>query len=124
MKFARPAGKNGRYRYKTESSRSGIIRLSVVYWLFNLPAHTSRSNIYTHITWRLMLIKRFVIRKGRGGVGGREPGWWFPISLLPRFASAICTATLPIAETGELYPDSAGAAENRILTTVRRWPDW
>ena len=41
-----------------------MIGLSVIYWSFNLPAHASRSNIRTHITWRLIPIKRFVIRKG------------------------------------------------------------
>jgi hypothetical protein len=32
--------------------------------------------------------------------------------------------TLYISETGELYLTLRGAAENRILTSVRRWPHW
>jgi hypothetical protein len=32
--------------------------------------------------------------------------------------------TLSIAETGEVYLTLRGAAENRILSTVRRWPYW
>jgi hypothetical protein len=32
--------------------------------------------------------------------------------------------TLSLAETGELSLTLRGAAENRILTTVRRWPYW
>jgi hypothetical protein len=32
--------------------------------------------------------------------------------------------TLSIAETGELHLTLRGAAENRILATVRRWPYW
>jgi hypothetical protein len=32
--------------------------------------------------------------------------------------------TLSISETGELHLTLRGAAENRILATVRRWPYW
>jgi hypothetical protein len=32
--------------------------------------------------------------------------------------------TLSIAETGEISLTLRGAAENRILATVRRWPYW
>ena len=32
--------------------------------------------------------------------------------------------TLFISETGELCLTLRGAAENRILTSVRRWPHW
>lgn len=32
--------------------------------------------------------------------------------------------TLSIAETGEVHLTLRGAAENRILSTVRRWPYW
>jgi len=32
--------------------------------------------------------------------------------------------TLSISESGELYLTLRGAAEDRILTTVRRWPHW
>ena len=32
--------------------------------------------------------------------------------------------TLYISETGELHLTLRGAAENRILTSVRRWPHW
>ena len=32
--------------------------------------------------------------------------------------------TLSISETGELHLTLRGAAEDRILTTVRRWPHW
>jgi len=32
--------------------------------------------------------------------------------------------TLSLAETGELALTLRGAAENRILTTMRRWPYW
>jgi len=33
-------------------------------------------------------------------------------------------ATLSINDAGELYLTLRGAAEDRILTTVRRWPHW
>lgn len=32
--------------------------------------------------------------------------------------------TLSISESGELHLTLQGAEENRILTTVRRWPHW
>ncbi|MFL5805402.1 MAG: hypothetical protein ACJ8CR_27140 [Roseiflexaceae bacterium] len=32
--------------------------------------------------------------------------------------------TLSLAEAGELHLTLRGAEENRILTTVRRWPYW
>jgi hypothetical protein len=32
--------------------------------------------------------------------------------------------TLSISESGELHLILSGAAENRVLATVRRWPHW
>jgi hypothetical protein len=96
----------------------------VVYWSLNLPAHASRSNIRTHITWRLMPIKRFVIRKGRWW--NRWTRFWVMIPDIP--PTEILIAQMPgnasHCRDRRAVPDPADALENRSLTTVRRRPYW